>query len=87
LLIIFQCPFVVAGYLRSHVGHATVANFDVVAIEDFMEFMMLREIFFNNFKKVFSNISLDLFVKRGVVPQDISFSGSIYIYIYIYTHT
>ena len=50
--------------LLLEVGHATVADLDCVTVEDFVEHMIFRELFVENFKECSSNVGSHVFAKR-----------------------
>ena len=68
--------------LLLEVGHATVADLDCVTVEDFVEHMIFRELFVEDFKERSSNVGSHVLAKRWVIPNDVS----VYIFIYSLRH-
>ena len=58
--------------LLLEVGHATVADLDCVTVEDFVEHMIFRELFVEDFKECSSNVGSHVLAKRWVIPNDVS---------------
>ena len=54
------------------VGHATGADLDCVTVEDFVELMIFRELFIEDFKECSSNVGSHILAKRWVIPNDVS---------------
>ena len=50
--------FIVSGNYSCHVGHAAIAQFDVVFITYFVQAVMGREVFLEQVKEDFSDVSL-----------------------------
>ena len=61
-----------------HIRHATVANFDTVAVEYRVEFMVRWEAFIQELQKFFTYIGRNIVAKGGVKPRDITFRVSWY---------
>ena len=59
-----------------HIRHATVANFNAVAVEYRVEFMIRWEVFIQEPQKLFTYIGRNVVAKGGVKPRDITFSVS-----------
>ena len=57
--------------LLLEVGHATVADLDCVTVEDFVEHMIFRELFVEDFKERSSNVGSHGLAKRWVIPNDV----------------
>lgn len=57
---------------RSYVGHAAVADFDRSSVEDFVEFIVLGEMFINQLQKFPTDIGFDGSAVRGIEPCHIS---------------
>ena len=58
--------------LLFEVGHATVAVLDRVTVEDFVQYMIFRELFVEDFKERSSNVGSHVLAKRWVIPNDVS---------------
>ena len=56
-----------------HIWHTTVANFDAVAVEYRIEFMVRWEVFIQEPQKFFTYIGRNVVPKGGVKPRDITF--------------
>ena len=56
-----------------HIRHATVANFDAVAVEYRVEFMVRWEVFIQEPQKFFTYIGRNVVAKGWVKPRDIAF--------------
>ena len=54
------------------VGHATVADLDCVAVEDFVEHMIFRVLFVEDLMERSSNFGSHIRAKRWIVPNDAS---------------
>ena len=65
--------------------HATVTDLDGIAVEDFSEFVLFREVFVYQGEESVTDVGVDVFAEWGVVPEDVVALPYIYIYIYIYT--
>ena len=57
-------------------GHATVADLDCVTVEDFVQYMIFRELFVEDFKERSSNVGSHVLAKRWVIPIDVSVAVS-----------
>ena len=60
----------VVDYLLS-VIHAAVTDLDGIAVEDFSGLVIFREVFVNYGEESVTNISVDIFAERRVVPGDV----------------
>ena len=56
-------------YNSAYIGHTTVADFKVVAVEDFVERMGWREFCFYKFYEHSAYISGDTFTVRWIEPE------------------
>ena len=63
-------------YYRLHVIHAAVADLDVVLVEETVVFVLVREVLRYKSEECSSDVSLYVFAKRRVVPNDVSLSVS-----------
>ena len=52
-----------------HVAHATVAEFDIVAIEDFVKTVVAWKVFVQNVKKLFSDFRIDAVTVWRIKPN------------------
>ena len=66
-------------YYSTHVVHAAVTNFSRVPIEDFMECVALWEIPVNKMDELLADVALDRLAKRGIEPNDLSWSVSLFL--------
>ena len=62
---VFNCSFYVFG--------VTIADFDAVSVEDFVEPIMLRKMLIKQILKIFVTFSEYIFTKTGIKPNHISF--------------
>ena len=51
--------------------HATVINLDGVAVEDFSELVIFREVFVYQGEESVADIGVDIFAEWRVVPEDV----------------
>ena len=56
--------------------HATVADLYGIAVEDFSELVIFREVFVYRDDGFMTDISVDIFAEWRVVPKDVALSGS-----------
>ena len=70
-----EYSLVMSLYNLLYVRHTTVAQFEVVSVEDLPQFMASREALIDKAKKLFSYFAFDIFVIRRIEPDD--FPGSI----------
>ena len=66
-------------YYSTHVVHAAVTNFARVSIEDFMECVALWKILVDKMDELLADVALDRLAKRGVEPNDLSLSVSLFL--------
>ena len=60
----------------SHVVCAAVTNFDVIFVEELMEFMVFVEVLVDELEKGFADVGFYVFTVGRVVPDDVSLSVS-----------
>ena len=75
----FQDFCVVLFYYSTHVVHAAVTNFARVSIEDCMECVALWKILVDKMDELLADVALDRLAKRGVEPNDLSLSVSLFL--------
>ena len=51
--------------------HATVADLDGIAVEDFCEFIRFREVFVYWGEESVNDVGVDVFAEWGIVPEDV----------------
>ena len=68
-------PFIVSGNYSCHVGHAAIAQFDVVFIAYLVQAVMGREVLLKQVKEDLSNVSLYMLAERWVKPHYVPLSG------------
>ena len=49
----------------------TVADLDGIAVEDFFEFVLFREVFVYEGEESVTDVGVDVFAEWGVVPEDV----------------
>ena len=59
---------------RFNIGHATVADFDVVLVEDFVKFMLSWKVLLDEVQENSSDVGEGVVVERRVEPDDVSLS-------------
>ena len=67
--------FVVSGNYSCYVGHATIAQFDVVFIAYFVQAVMGREVLLEQVKEDLSDVSFYVLAEGWVKPHYIPLSG------------
>ena len=67
--------FVVSGNYGCHVGHATIARFDIIFIAYFVQAVMGREVLLEQVKEDLSDVSLYMLAEGWVKPHYVPFSG------------
>ena len=65
----------VVDYLLS-VIHAAVTDLDGIAVQDFSELVIFREVFVYRGDGFMTDISVDIFAEWRVVPKNVVLSGS-----------
>ena len=76
----FHAPqhiFVVGRDDTAHSGHATVAQFDVLAITCFEQQVMPWEMLVDQAEELLSNIDFHTLTEWRVKPRDLSFPGKV----------
>ena len=63
------------GYYSCHVGHATIAHFDVIFIAYLVQAVMERKVFLEQVKKNLADVSLYVLAEGWVKPHYVSLSG------------
>lgn len=61
-------------YYPTHVVHATVADFDVVPVEYFLEDMVFWEVFVDQVEELFTYVGGHMFAEWWVVPNYVAFA-------------
>ena len=51
--------------------HATVTDLYCIAVEDFSEFVLFREVFVYLGEESVTDVGVDVFAEWGVVPEDV----------------
>ena len=51
--------------------HTTVANFDVIPVEDFSKCVIFGKVLIYQVEKFVSDISADVFAEGGVIPENV----------------
>ena len=67
--------FVVSGNYSCHVGHATIAQFDIVFIAYFVQSVMGREVLLEQVKEDLFDVSLYMLAEGWIKPHYIPLSG------------
>ena len=62
-----------------HVRHATVAEFDVKFVANFVESVVWREVLVDEIEELFANICFDFNVVWGIGPGDVFLSCSLFL--------
>ena len=70
---VFNCSFYVFG--------VTIADFDAVSVEDFVEAIILRKMLIKQILKTFVNFSEYIFTKTGIKPNYISFVATFVVHL------
>ena len=68
---------VVLSYNVCHVLVTAVAHLHIVFVKNLVEFILFREVLLYEIEELLSDVSLDAFIKRWVIPDYLSFSVSI----------
>ena len=66
---------VVGFYDAIHIVHCAVSYFDGIAVDDFVKWVCLGEMMFNETYEMFSYVSFYVHAVRGIIPGDIAFSS------------
>ena len=59
---------------RFNIGHATVADFNVVLVEDFVKFMLSLKVLLDEVQENSYDVGEGVVVERRVEPDDVSLS-------------
>ena len=65
------------SYNVCHVLVTAVAHLHIVFVKNLVEFILFREVLLYEIEELLSDVSLDAFIKRWVIPDYLSFSVSI----------